>query len=106
VDVGDIGVGGGAPGQSEVIGAEVSVSEEEEEEEEEASSSQESGAVETGALQVLRGVWEVERVRKDRDESSSCRLRFATLMVEVEWLSPQLYDAGVLRERSIVYRQC
>ena len=94
--MGDIGVGGGAPGQSEVVRAEVSFSEEEE-----ASSSQELVAVEAGALEVLRGVREVERVREEREESRSCRLRSATLIAEVERLSPQLYDAGVLCERSI-----
>lgn len=97
--MGDIGVGGGAPGQSEVVGAEVSFSEEEE-----ASSSQELGAVEAGALEVLWGVREVDRVREEREESRSCRLRSATLMVEVERLSVQLNDAGVLCERSIFYR--
>ena len=73
VDVGDIGVGGGASGQSETA-ATVSSSEEE------ASSSQESGAVEAGTLRSLR---EEEIVRVEREESRSCRLRSATLMVVV-----------------------
>jgi len=72
VEVGDIGVGGGASGQLEA-GRGVSSSEEE------ASSSQESGA---GALGFIRAFWE-EMVREEREESRSCRLRSATLMVMV-----------------------
>ena len=85
-----MGVGGGAPGQSE-DGADGSASEEDE-----ASSSQESGAVEA------RGLREVERVREEREVARAWRLRSATLMVEVGRLRAESYDAGSLNEDGLL----